>query len=105
MVMGGLGLLAAQSITRLRSDFVGRKQALRGLMAALMLLVLFGFSPETDVLAHCTGFVVGLVLGAAWFRFPRGWRTRTVDTVAAILFAGLLVITGCCAYHGPSIIK
>jgi len=94
MVMGGLGLLAAQSIPRLRYAFLGRKQALQGLMAAVMLLVLFGLSPETDVLAHCAGFGAGLLLGTLWLHAPRRWQTGKTDTAAALLFAGLLVATG-----------
>src|ERR1017187_2034876 len=71
MVMGRLGLLAAQSVTLLRYGFIGRKQALQGVLAGLMLLVLFGFSPGPDVLAHFAGFLPGLVLGALLLRLPR----------------------------------
>jgi len=99
MVMGGLGLLAAQSVTLLRYAFIGRKQALRGLMAGVMLLVLFGMSPGTDVLAHFAGFITGLVFGAILLRLPPSWRTHKTDAAAAILFGGLVVATGWLAFR------
>lgn len=65
MVMGALGLLAAQSFTLLRHGLTHRQLALRGVASGCLLLVLLGFSPErnVDVLAHVTGFVAGLALG------------------------------------------
>jgi len=99
MVMGGLGLLAAQSLTLLRHGFIGRKQMLRGVLAGLMLFVLFGLSPETDVLAHFTGFVTGLALGAVLLWLPPGWQNRQTDSAAAIILAGWLVATGWLAFR------
>ena len=99
MVMGGLGMLAAQSITLLRRGFVGRKQALGGIMAGVMLFVLFGLSPGTDVLAHFAGFVTGLALGGILLLFPSAWRNGRVDFAAAILLVGLLVFTSWLAFH------
>lgn len=70
MVMGALGLLAAQSLVLLRHGLSHRQLAIRGVASACLLLVLLGFSPErnVDVLAHVAGFVAGLGLGAilAW---------------------------------------
>ena len=99
MVMGGLGLLAAQSITLLRRGFVGRKQVLGGIMAGVMLFVLFGLSPDTDVLAHFTGFVTGLALGGILLLFPASWRNGKADFAAAILLVGLLLFTSWLAFH------
>lgn len=94
MVMGGLGLLAAQSWTRPLEIKAAQRQALRQLLAGVLLLVLFGLSPESDVLAHVTGFAAGLGLGSAWLRVPPGRRTATADTAAALIFVGLLIGTG-----------
>ena len=99
MVMGGLGLLAAQSVTLLRHGFIGRTQMLRGLLAGVMLFVLFGLSPETDVLAHFTGFITGLALGAVLLWLPSSWQNRRTDSAAAIILAGLLVATGWLAFR------
>jgi membrane associated rhomboid family serine protease len=99
MVMGGLGMLAAQSITLLRRGFVGRQQLLAGIMAGVMLFVLFGLSPGTDVLAHFVGFVTGLALGGILLLFPSAWRKESTDVAAAILLAGLLVFTSWLAFR------
>ncbi len=66
MIMGALGLLAAQWLALLRRGFSPRQLALRGVLSAGLLLVLLGFSPENnvDVLAHVAGFGSGLILGA-----------------------------------------
>jgi membrane associated rhomboid family serine protease len=99
MVMGGLGLLAAQSVTLLRRGFIGRKQMLRSLLAGLMLFVLFGLSPGTDVLAHFTGFSMGLALGGVLLLLPPSWKNRKTDAAAAMIFGGVLVGTGWLAFH------
>ena len=99
MVMGGLGLLAIQSLSLLRHGFIGRKQMLRGLLGGVMLFVLFGLSPETDVVAHFTGFVAGLALGAILLWLPPGWQNRGTDSAAGIILAGLLAATGWLAFR------
>jgi len=98
MVMGGLGLLAVHSVTLLRHGAAGRKYVLRGLLAGLMLFVLFGLSPETDVVAHFGGFVAGLVLGGILVTLPRSWQNAKADAAAALLFCGLLISTGWLAF-------
>jgi hypothetical protein len=67
MAMGGLGMLAIQSLKLLRQNPINRKYVLRALMAGLMLFVLFGLSPETDVVAHFIGIMAGLLLGGFSF--------------------------------------
>lgn len=99
MVMGGLGLLAAQSLTLLRHGFIGRQQMLRGLLAGVMLFVLFGLSPETDVLAHFTGFIMGLALGVVLLWLPPSWQNRRTNSAAAIILTGLLVATAWLAFR------
>lgn len=65
MIMGALGLLAAQWIALLKHGLTPRQLAIRGILSGGLLLVLLGFSPQqnVDVLAHVAGFVVGLLLG------------------------------------------
>jgi membrane associated rhomboid family serine protease len=99
MVMGGLGLLAAQSTMLLRQGAVGRKYVLRGVLAGVLLFALFGLSPETDVLAHFTGFVTGLALGVLLASLPKRWQNPKTDAAAAIVLGGLLVTTGWLAFH------
>jgi membrane associated rhomboid family serine protease len=99
MVMGGLGMLSAQFIGRLRRGAIGRRQVFRAGMAGVMLFALLGLNPETDVVAHLGGFATGLALGglAAWC--PPRWRNPQTDLAAACLFGGLLVFTGWRGFH------
>ena len=99
MVMGGLGMLAAQSVTLLRHGFIGRKYLLRGILAGLMLFVLFGLSPGTDIVAHFAGFAMGLLLGGLLLLLPPRWQNRTTDAGAATVFLVLLVVTGWLAFR------
>ena len=92
MVLGALGLLAAQWITLLRHGLTPRQWAARGILGGCLLLVLLGFSPErnVDVLAHVGGFVTGLALGAGLAFCPRTilhseWIDRTALAIAVIL--------------------
>jgi membrane associated rhomboid family serine protease len=63
VVMAALGLV---SVRAFRLEEWRRRPSLtaaRGLVSAGFLLVLLGFSPESDVLVHVAGFVLGAVLG------------------------------------------
>ena len=62
MVMAALGLLTSFSLAQLR-QLSRRSLAFRGVAGGLLLLVLLGFSPQTDVLAHVSGFVFGVLFG------------------------------------------
>jgi membrane associated rhomboid family serine protease len=101
MVMGGLGMLAAQSVTLLRNNLIGRKQMFRGLMGGVMLFVFFGLSPNTDVIAHLGGFVAGLAFGGMLVCLPARWKNPKTDLVAGIFFVGLLVTTSWLAFRSP----
>lgn len=91
MIMGALGLLAAQT---LRSEAVhsrSRKETLAGVAAGVMLFVLFGVTPGSDMAAHLGGFVSGLALGAALVFCPQRLRQNAkLDLAALILFVALL---------------
>jgi membrane associated rhomboid family serine protease len=61
MVMASLGLITAHSLAFGRNE----KRTLilgRGVMAGCLLVVLLGFSPRSDVVAHVGGFIAGTVL-------------------------------------------
>jgi len=64
MVMGALGLLAAYSFMWRRKTLRKWKFVAAGIAAGVMLFVLLGLGPGTDVTAHLGGFVSGAVLGA-----------------------------------------
>jgi rhomboid protease GluP len=64
VVMGYLGLLAAQAFWLWRSGQPERRYLITGASAGLMLFVLLGLTPGTDILAHTGGFALGCILGA-----------------------------------------
>ena len=103
LVMGALGLLAAQAVlgepsTRNHAagpfrHSVGRCRraavtnsgqprgggALRGLGAAILMLVLIGFSPQSDVVAHVGGFFFGVLGGILWLLLHPPTPIKTVE--------------------------
>ena len=99
MVMGGLGLLAAQSVALYRHNFVTQRYILRGIVAGIMLFVLFGLAPGTDVVAHFVGFVIGLALGGIFAWLPAGRQNSKLDLAAGFVFVGLTAATGWLAFH------
>lgn len=74
MVMGGLGLLAAQLAFLLWESPRAWRQALSGLLGGCLLFVLVGLNPATDVAAHAGGFVAGIAAGAVLASAPRFCR-------------------------------
>ena len=93
MVMGCVGLLAAQAVS-FRPGNPGRlKYVLSGLMGGVMLFVLFGLSAESDVLAHLGGFVSGLVFGAGLVNLsPRAAQNTGANVFAGIVFCLLVIL-------------
>jgi len=73
MVLGGLGMLAAQSLRMNWRNPVARSRALKGAIAGVLLFVMFGLSPEAnvDVIAHGGGFGTGFLLGAIATKFEK----------------------------------
>ncbi len=92
MVMGCLGLLAVQSFALWRQTPHGIKYLLSGIFAGIMLFVLFGVSPGTDVLAHLGGFLSGLILGTVGALIPNLPRRPALNLVCGFTFAVLVVV-------------
>lgn len=89
MVMGALGLLAAQSLGFGRN--VPPASRLAPVLAGIMLFVLLGLTPGTDVLAHLGGFAGGLLFGTVLARFPASAAQSGTNLACGLLF-GLLVV-------------
>jgi rhomboid protease GluP len=91
MVMGALGLVTAQSMAVARHE---RRWLLvgRGVMAGCLLVVLLGFSPRSDVVAHVGGFAAGILLGVP----AMACHTRARRRATGIASAGvaLLLVAG-----------
>src|SRR5262249_25752968 len=98
MVMGALGLIAIQTLASWRkakdpdpSRPPRLKHLLSGLIAGLILFILLGLTPGTNILAHFGGFVSGLVFGVILLWPTYLFRNRVTDFLAGILFVGLII--------------
>lgn len=102
MVMGCLGLLAAQSVTALRRGSHSRKLVISSFLGGVMLFVLLGLDPASDVLAHGGGFVGGVIVGAILLFYPKVARSNTANFVCGIIFGILVGLTGSLALMHPT---
>ncbi|RJQ80122.1 MAG: rhomboid family intramembrane serine protease [Desulfobacteraceae bacterium] len=89
-VFGALGLCAAMTFWRRRTDRNGRLRPWVPLAGALALVGWLGTSPRADLLAHLLGFGCGLVLGSAHVRFmnrvvPWPYQAGALAIVAAMV--------------------
>jgi membrane associated rhomboid family serine protease len=91
MVMGSLGLLAIQSFNLWRSAPQARKYILSGVLGGVMLFLLLGLNPGTDLLAHGGGFATGLLLGVILSRLPGASPKTGVHLFCGFLFTALVV--------------
>lgn len=71
MVMGALGLLAAQSLPAGRNRSIPIQYILGAFMGGIMLFLLFGMTPGTDIAAHGGGFLAGMTIGILLTRVPQ----------------------------------
>lgn len=92
MIMGALGLLAAQSFARSNKERPSLKYLLGGAVTGVMLFVLFGLTPGTDIAAHLGGFVSGLLLGTIILVFlPESFPQSSKANFASITLLSALV--------------
>jgi rhomboid protease GluP len=94
MVMGALGMSAMHSLSLLRLSLRAYKPLLKSIMGAILLFILFGLDPNSDILAHSGGFIGGMVLGGLLVLAPSSWLRNTWIQVAALVgWAALFLIT------------
>ncbi|MEO5804708.1 MAG: rhomboid family intramembrane serine protease [Verrucomicrobiota bacterium] len=92
MVMGALGLLASEGIAAWRTT--GATHLIRrGAAAAILVLVLMGFSEGTDIIAHVGGFMFGALLGAVLHFLPNSVRGKFGNSFFVILLTGATILT------------
>jgi membrane associated rhomboid family serine protease len=92
MVMGALGLLSVYSVA-FRGHWAAAKLIGRGLLAGVLLLVLLGLNPGSDVLAHLGGFIGGSLAGLILTILPAHWLRSPWDGVLAGLSGWLIVLS------------
>lgn len=98
MVMGALGLLTVQSFSLFRQGANHRALVGRAVAAGVLLLVLVGLNPHTDVMGHVGGFVAGCVLGPVLIFLPeRLSQAALFDRIAGIAVAALAGLAWWCA--------
>jgi rhomboid protease GluP len=90
-VMASLGLLTAHSLEFGRHE-KGTIWIGRGVMAGYLLLVYFGFSPSSDVVAHVGGFIAGTVLGFVALRERALLLRKSCNIASGVLFLAILVL-------------
>ncbi len=90
-VMGALGLLATQSLAFGGLGPRPIRTAVIGLVAGLMLFVLMGLTPGTDIIAHLGGFLGGLILGIFLGLIPRTAQRMGLNLVCGLVFVLLVV--------------
>lgn len=86
MVLGALGLLAAQAGSTRPHEGRAVKSWVVGIAAGLMLFLLLGSGPGSDLVAHAGGFITGVLLGSLLRLVP-----RMIQSAAANIGAGAIV--------------
>ncbi|MBI3851163.1 MAG: rhomboid family intramembrane serine protease [Verrucomicrobia bacterium] len=93
MILGCLGLLAAQSMSLWRQHPLATKYVVSSVLAGIMLFVLFGLTPGTDVVAHFGGFATGLLLGGILAHAPTKFlHNPKINLVSGTLVAALMML-------------
>jgi membrane associated rhomboid family serine protease len=92
MVMGALGLLAAQSFSLRRQIPQAIKFILGGICGGVMLFVLLALAPGTDVMAHLGGFAGGLLLGALLSLVPGLAQKPGANLFSGLVFTLLVIL-------------
>lgn len=91
MVMGALGLLSVHSFSLWRKYPPSRRLLRRGAAAGFLILVLLGFAPGTDMVAHVGGFLAGAILGLALNTVPPALlQSGTVNVISGLALAVLV---------------
>lgn len=92
-IMGALGMLAVYSLLH-RQQSPSGTLLWRAVLGSLMLFVILGLNPGTDVLAHLGGFLGGILSGILLALLPKQSRT-SLSLDNTLLLCTLLVILGC----------
>ncbi len=73
VIMGALGMLAVSLVADAHARRISRATVTRGILGGLLLFILLGTSPQSDVLAHLGGFLSGGIVAVLLAVLPRRW--------------------------------
>lgn len=94
MVMGALGLLTVHSFAFLKAGITAQQLVIRAFLGGVLLLILLGLNPDTDVVAHVGGFVSGCLLGLGLTLLPGTvLENAWVNRLCVLLCGGLVLGT------------
>ncbi|MDB6125970.1 MAG: Rhomboid family protein [Pedosphaera sp.] len=91
MVMGALGLLAAQALTWSKVSHKPARYIIAGIAAGVLFFALFGMTPGTDMVAHFGGFVSGFLLGSILTWLGNGLPKNPGANLTAGMIVGITV--------------
>ena len=97
MVTAALGLITSQTFAYWRKYRTGHRFLFQATAAGALILLLIGFDPDADVVAHVGGFVVGAAFGFALSHarpatLQHGWiNLASIAGIAALFFATWLL--------------
>ena len=107
--MGCLGMLAAQALPhgqwRVRAGRASpeMKPLMARLLAGVLLFVLLGLAPGTDVMAHFGGFLTGFLMGWPLAFIPQPSRYGKLNLLAAFSSAALVIVPWWLAIRAASL--
>ena len=91
MVMGALGMISVLSLRDSTQLHSGLKFALKGILGGMLLLVILGTNPSSDVIAHVGGFFGGIGIGGILTLLPGSPdRNRTLQRTSWVVLTGIL---------------
>jgi membrane associated rhomboid family serine protease len=91
MVMGALGLLTIPPLLRSLTHPWATKQVMQAVGGGLLLFLLFGVNPASDVIAHVGGYVCGMLVGIVLALLPERVLQSKVVTIGSVLVLAMLV--------------
>lgn len=86
MMMGALGVLAVHSVSLWRANPKAARYIFGGVGAGFLIFILFGVSPDSDVLAHVGGFIGGLFFGGLLALLPNKFLRHPATNPTALFF-------------------
>jgi membrane associated rhomboid family serine protease len=102
MVTGALGLVTSQSFAHWRKYPKGRQFFLQAAAGGILILVLVGFDPDADVVAHIGGFIAGGLAGwVMGHADPAALQRNWINVASLASLAALFLTTWLRALTAP----